>query len=144
MLERAKALTRESEGFRDKAYKDPGGIWTIGYGQTGSFVKPGLTCTHEQAERWLDENYNIIIKQVQSVVEVELTEGQLGALCDFVYNLGIGNLKSSTLLAMLNMGDYDGAYDQFSRWVYQNKVRLDGLVIRRKREQQLWKTGDWS
>lgn len=144
MLDRAKALTRESEGFRDTAYKDAGGVWTIGYGQTGSFVKPGLTCTHEQAEKWLEENYDKIIQQIHSVVEVELSEQQLGALCDFVYNLGIGNLKSSTLLAMLNMGDYDGACDQLSRWVYQNKVKYAGLVTRRRREQELWKTGNWS
>lgn len=144
MLERAKALTRQSEGFSPTAYQDPGGVWTIGYGQTGSVAKQGSTCTREQAEQWLDQNYQTIVRQIRQVVTVDLNDNQLGALCDFVYNLGIGNLKSSTLLAMLNMGDYDGACDQLSRWVYQNKVKLNGLVTRRQREQQLWQTGDWT
>lgn len=143
-LQRAKDLTKESEGLRLQAYQDPGGIWTIGYGQTGSWVIEGLSCTKEKAEEWLDDNYEKIIKQIQQVVKVELNENQLGALCDFVYNLGIGQLSSSTLLCLLNQGDYAGACDQFSRWIYQNKVKLPGLVIRRKREQQLWNTGNWT
>lgn len=143
-LQRAKDLTKESEGLKLQAYQDPGGIWTIGYGQTGKWVVNGLTCTKEQAEEWLDDNYDKIIKQIQQIVKVELNDNQLGALCDFVYNLGIGQLSSSTLLSLLNKGDYTGACEQFSRWVYQNKVKLPGLVTRREREQQLWNTGTWS
>lgn len=143
-LQRAKDLTKESEGLKLQAYQDPGGIWTIGYGQTGKWVISGLTCTKEQAEEWLNDNYDKIIKQIQQVVKVELNDNQLGALCDFVYNLGIGQLSSSTLLSLLNQGDYTGACDQLSRWVYQGRVKLPGLVIRREREQQLWNTGDWT
>lgn len=143
-LQKAKELTKESEGLKLQAYQDPGGIWTIGYGQTGKWVISGLTCTKEQAEEWLDDNYEKIIKQIQQVVKVELNDNQLGALCDFVYNLGIGQLSSSTLLNLLNQGNYAGACEQFSKWVYQNKVKLPGLVTRREREQQLWNTGTWS
>lgn len=142
-IQRAKDLTKESEGLRLKAYQDTGGVWTIGYGQTGKWVISGLTCTKEQAEQWLNQRYLEIEKQIKSVVHVSLNENQLGALIDFVYNLGIGQFSSSTLLQLLNQGNYDGACDQLARWVYDNGRQLPGLVTRRKREQQLWKTGDW-
>ena len=144
MLERAKELTKESEGFRSEAYQDTGGVWTIGYGQTGKWVIRGLTCTEEQAEEWLDENYEKIVKQIHQVVRVSLNDNQLGALCDFIYNIGIGQFSSSTLLRLLNVGNYVGACDQLSKWVYDSGKKLPGLVTRREREQQLWNTGDWT
>lgn len=56
----------------------------------------------------------------------------------FVYNLGAANLASSTLLKLLNRGDYQGAADQFSRWVNAGGKRLGGLVKRRAAERVLF------
>ena len=141
-LDKAKELTKISEGLKLAAYQDTGGVWTIGYGWTHG-VHQGMTCTKAQAEAWLDQHYSQVIEQIHEVVKVELNDNQLGALCDFVYNLGIGQLKSSTLLKLLNAGDYDGALSQFDRWVYDNGQRLPGLVTRRRREKELWVTGDF-
>jgi len=63
---------------------------------------------------------------------------QFDALVSFAYNVGIGNLKSSTLLRKLNAGDYDGAALEFHRWKRSNGRVLPGLVRRRAAEALLF------
>ncbi len=67
-----------------------------------------------------------------------LTQGQWDALSSFVYNLGPGALEKSTLLRLLNAGDYSGAAAQFDRWVYASGKKLSGLVKRRAAERALF------
>ena len=105
MYEKAKALIREFEGLRLEAYKCPAGVLTIGYGHT-SGVKEGMSITEAEAEQLLDADVESAAAQVKSAVKVELNANQLDALIDFVFNLGIGNLRSSTLLKKLNARDY--------------------------------------
>ena len=72
-----------------------------------------------------------------------LKQGQFDALCDFIYNLGEGAFYHSTLLTMLNMGDYNGAYNQFPRWCHAGGKVVRDLYNRRLAEQELWK-GTWN
>ena len=65
------------------------------------------------------------VKNVNSLVKVELTQNQFDALVSFAFNVGVGNLKNSTLLKKLNEGDYSGAADEFLRW---NKGRVNGVM----------------
>lgn len=139
MYEKAKALIKEFEGLRLNAYRCPAGVLTIGYGHT-SEVKEGMSITEEEANALLDQDVSIAAEQVKSAVKVELNANQLDALIDFVFNLGIGNLKSSTLLKKLNAGDYSGAVEEFGKWVYSGKTVLPGLVRRREIEKQLFLT----
>ena len=137
MYEKAKALIREFEGLRLEAYRCPAGVLTIGYGHTED-VKEGEVITEAEAEQLLDYDTDKAAKQVKSVVTVPLIDSQLNALIDFTFNLGIGNLKSSTLLKKLNAGDYIGAAEEFSKWIYSGKTVLPGLVRRREIEKQLF------
>lgn len=137
MHEKAKALIKEFEGLRLKAYRCPAGVLTIGYGHT-SGVKEGMFITEAEAEQILNTDVESAAVQVKSAVKVELNANQLDALIDFVFNLGIGNFKSSTLLKKLNAGDYSGAAEEFSKWVYSGKTILPGLVRRREIEKQLF------
>ena len=137
MYEKAKALIREFEGLRLEAYKCPAGVLTIGYGHT-SGVKEGMSITEAEAEQLLDADVESAAAQVKSAVKVELNANQLDALIDFVFNLGIGNLRSSTLLKKLNARDYSGAAEEFSKWIYSGKTVLPGLVRRREIEKQLF------
>ena len=137
MYEKAKALIREFEGLRLEAYRCPAGVLTIGYGHTEG-VKEGEVITEVEAEQLLDSDTNKVAKQVKSVVTVPLTDSQLDALIDFTFNLGIGNLKSSTLLKKLNAGDYAGTAEEFNKWIYSGKAVLPGLVRRREIEKQLF------
>lgn len=145
MTDRAVALalplTKLSEGLRLKAYLCPAGIPTLGYGHTRG-VKLGMTCTAAQAELWLLEDLREARASVLRLVKVSLTDGQLAALIDFVFNLGADALRRSTLLGLLNKGMYANVPAQLRRW---NKAQvngrtrpLDGLTKRREAEVRLW------
>tara|TARA_R110002073_G_scaffold77799_2_gene188155 strand:+ start:6654 stop:7184 length:531 start_codon:yes stop_codon:yes gene_type:complete len=139
-------LIKFYEDFRAKAYKDAAGFWTIGYGTLlenkqdllNKYVYKGETMTKSTASNFLRKHTEIIEQDIKRLVSVPLTQGQGDALVSFIYNVGIGNFNSSTLLKKLNAQDYDGAASEFSKWKYAGGKVLNGLVIRRKREQQLF------
>lgn len=131
------ALTQQFEGLRLEAYQDTGGVWTIGYGHTKG-VKKGDKCTEAQALAWLMEGMAEAVEAVNTNVRIPVTQNQFDALCDFVFNVGVKAFRDSTLLRLLNTGDYKSAYNQFARWKYDNGVVIAGLVKRRKAEADLF------
>jgi len=131
------ALIRQAEGLRLRAYKCPAGVWTIGYGTTAG-VKEDQIITRERAEELLRDDVKRFEDQVLRLVKVQLTQGQLDALVSFTYNLGAANLGNSTLLRLLNAGDYKGAAAQFDRWTKAGGKELPGLVKRRAAERALF------
>lgn len=133
-------LIKKFEGCRLTAYIDPVGVWTIGYGHTAGVV-PGMTITQKMADDILKEDLELFSANVKKVVTVTLNDNQLGALTSFAYNVGIGNLKSSTLLRLLNMGKYEEAADEFKKWVKAGGKVLNGLVKRRDAEKELFMKG---
>lgn len=133
-------IIRKYEGLRLVAYPDPatGGVpWTIGYGHTKG-VKKGDTCTQAQANQWLYEDAQEAWTAILKVVTVPLEQWELDALTSFVFNLGIGNFKSSTLLRKLNAGDKLGAADEFLRWNKAAGKVMSGLTKRRTEERLLF------
>lgn len=136
-----RALVRQFEGCRLQAYLCPAGIPTIGVGHTAG-VKLGDRCTVQQADLWLTHDLEDAGASVASLVRVPLTQGQFDALVSFTFNLGIRRLAESTLLILLNKGNYAGAADQFSRWVYGGPQKLPGLVARRAAEAALFQPAE--
>ena len=136
-----KDLIKKYEGLQLTSYLCPAGVPTIGWGHTYG-VKLNRTISVEEAEVLLDHDYQEAEDDVLEVVTMPLTENQLGALTSFVFNLGQGALKTSTLRRKLNSGDYIGAADEFNRWVYSKvngvSTKLNGLVKRRAEERQLF------
>lgn len=130
-------LIKSFEGLRLSAYRCPADVWTIGYGTTAG-VKPGQTITKERAEELLREDVKRFEGYVDRLVKVPLTQGMFDALVSFTYNLGPGALEKSTLLDQLNRSDYDGAAEQFGRWVKGGGKTLPGLVRRRAAERALF------
>lgn len=130
-------LIKQSEGCKLSAYLCPEGIPTIGYGRTTG-VKLGQTITQAQADTWVVEEYDAFEARVRRIVTVPLTANQLGALVSFAYNLGVSALASSTLLRLLNAGDYKGAAAQFARWNRAGGRVLAGLTKRRAAEAALF------
>lgn len=122
---------KKHEGLRLRAYRDAVGIWTIGYGHTGPEVQPGMEITEGEAESILREDVMQAEACIEEHVTVDLTQGQFDALCSFIFNLGCGAFERSTLLRLLNEGDYSGAAQQFGRWVNAGGKPLPGLVKRR-------------
>ena len=139
----ARDLIKKHEGLRLKVYPDPatgGKPYTIGYGSTRN-VRIGDTITQVQAERFLDDDMTESFACVDSLVTVPLTDKQRGALCSFVFNVGCGAFKKSTLLKLLNVGDYTGAAAQLPRWNKAAGNILPGLVRRRGEERALFLSG---
>ena len=127
-------LIKQFEGCKLKAYKCPAGIWTIGWGRTTN-VREGDTCTQAQADAWLEAEYDQFEAGVIKMVTRPITDDMKGALTSFAYNLGLNALRGSKLLKKLNAGDFQGASDEFPKWVNAGGVRLAGLVKRRAAEQ---------
>lgn len=154
-----KAIVKEHEGLELTAYPDPaspkavakrkglpheglsGAPWTIGYGHTGADVYEGLTITLAQAETLLERDLRTSEGYVNSLVKVGLTQNQFDALVSFVYNVGGGAFKDSTLLRLLNAGDYTGAADQLLRWNKAQGKVMAGLIKRRQKERELFLRG---
>jgi lysozyme len=136
-----RALVRQFEGCRLQAYLDSAGVPTIGVGHTRG-VKMGDRCSQAQADLWLTQDLEDAGAAVASLVKVPLTQDQFDALTDFTFNLGVRRLAESTLLIMLNRGNYKAAADQFSRWVYAGNKVLAGLVKRRAAEAMLFMSNE--
>ena len=133
-------LIKEFEGCKLEAYPDPathGEPITIGVGHTGG-VKLGDVITQEQADEYLVNDVAHAANAVNQMVAVSITQGEFDALCSFAFNLGIGNLKNSTLLKKLNSGDIQGAADQFLVWNKAAGKVMAGLTRRREAERTLF------
>jgi lysozyme len=128
----------QSEGIRYTAYLDTGGVWTIGVGHTGPEVIKGLRATDEQVRAWLEEDVLEAEDAVNRLVKVELTQNQFDMLVSFVFNVGEGQFKRSTMLRLLNQGDYEGAANELPKWKFDNGKMIQGLLNRRLEEQKIF------
>lgn len=131
-------LIKIFEGCRLQAYKCPAGIWTVGYGHTGSTVHQGLKISQSEADSLLKTDLIIHCNNVSKLVKVPLNQNQYDALVSLEYNIGYGAFSKSTLLNLLNAKDYKGAAEQFEVWRLGGGKILPGLVRRRKAEKDLF------
>jgi len=137
-------IKKAEGGLYLKAYQDSGGVWTIGYGSTYDFdkqrkVQQGDIITAEQAQRWLQITTSKDAAEIKNLVKVPLNNNELNSLISFTYNVGLGAFKASSLLRLLNSGaDKKIVADQFDRWVFDNGVKVKGLISRRNAEKKLF------
>ena len=121
------------EGLSLEAYEDCAGVPTIGYGHTKN-VKMGDRISKYWAKELLKDDVREVEQQVLDL-NVAQTQGQFDALVSFTFNLGIGRLKSSTLLKVIREGGSKNAIKkEFKRWVYAGGKKLRGLELRREWE----------
>jgi len=127
-------LTEQFEACKLAAYQDIKGIWTVGYGHTGTDVYQGLVITPLQAAQLLLNDVQHAVNCVNQLVITTLTQGEFDALVDFAFNCGCGAFASSTMLKLLNSGDYQGAAGQFDSWDHASGQVVAGLLRRRQAE----------
>lgn len=134
-------LIKRHEGLRLTAYKCPAGVWTIGYGHTRG-VKAGMGITLKAADALLREDLIATERDLGALCRecgVTLQQKQFDALVSWTFNLGITNLRGSTLwkrICQSTLHPDIGA--QWMRWVYAGGTRLKGLENRRKAELNLY------
>jgi lysozyme len=134
-------------------YLDPVGVWTIGWGHAivvaGALLRGATNrkraralypegITRAQAELLLRADLLDTCRDVAAALEVETTDNQFAALVSFTFNLGIGNLRKSTLLRLVNASDFAGAAAEFPRWNKAGGRVLSGLTRRRQAEAALF------
>ena len=130
-LEKIKAF----EGCRLSAYRDAAGVLTIGYGHTRG-VREGDKISQYWADDYLRKDIEAVEAQIEEL-GLTLSQPQLDALVSFVFNVGIGNLRRSTLLKWIRDGRNENDIKrEWRRWVYAgNPPRtLPGLIKRREWE----------
>jgi len=130
-------LIKQMEGFRADPYICPAGVLTVGYGHTGNVTG---SVTEEEAEELLKEDVKKAEETIEATVKTPLNENQFSALVSFIYNVGSGAFKSSTLKKHLDAGNFDAAANQFDRWVFAGGRKLPGLIKRRAAEKELFLT----
>ncbi len=143
------SLTKESEGFVSKLYNDAAGYCTIAYGHLIKLARCNGTEPEEfrggvsepRGVELLREDMGHAKRSVLTAVNVNLTDGQYAALCDFVFNVGGGNFRKSTLLKVINAGKIQEVAFQLRRWVKAGGRELPGLITRREREIELFFEG---
>ena len=137
------ALIKKFEGLELEAYKCAAGVWTIGYGHTKD-VQPGDVWSESHADHMLEVELEEFEAYINDNVTAPLSQNQFDALVSWVYNLGPANLKASTMLKVLNSGDYEGVPAQIKRWNKAGGKVLEGLIRRREAEALLFVGRDWN
>lgn len=137
-------LLKEWEGCKLRTYRDAGGKLTIGVGHLitkeeliGGKFNDGIT--EQEALDLLAADVIPAERSVNESVKVDLHQLEFDALVCFVFNVGTGAFKSSTLLKKLNDGDFLSVHEELRKWVKVDGKRCQGLANRREKEIQLWK-----
>ena len=142
--EKGLSFVKKFEGFSSVPYQDIVGIWTIGYGNTYYENKIRVTAqdppiTEERATQLLKYIVKNFEKGVNEAVKSKINQNQFDALISFSYNLGVGNLKSSTLLKKVNINPNDPTIkEEFKKWNKAGDKEVKGLTIRRNEESNLY------
>lgn len=142
-LAKAATIIKQFEGCELEAYPDPGSggdPWTVGWGATGGDIRKGTVWTQAQADARLQFDIAKFANMVDPLIaNAQTTDNQRAALISLAYNVGAGNLASSTLLRKHKAGDYDGAAAEFARWNKASGRVMAGLTRRRAAEAALYR-----
>lgn len=133
---KAEDLIRGFEGCRLTAYQDIADVWTIGWGHTGKEVHAGLVWTQEQADEALAHDILGTVALLE-IYSPGLSAGPLEAMTDFVFNMGIGNYRTSTLCKLVNATNWIAVKLELLKWDHVHGAVIAGLLRRRQAEAAL-------
>lgn len=136
-------LIKEFEGFRAEAYRDPVGVWTIGYGTTaaanvGIAPKAGMKISKADAEMYLARAIDKFSAQIDPKITAPINENERAAFLSLAYNIGPGAFAKSSALRKFNEGDKTGAANAILLWNKAGGKVLAGLTRRRESERALF------
>lgn len=137
---RGLTLVKSFEKLRLIGYlPTPDDVPTIGWGHTGPDIHVGLVWTPAQADAAFAADAAKFAQGLnKALYGIPTTQGQFDALFSLAYNIGLVNLKGSTLLRLHKAGRYAAAADEFLKWDHQHHKVLAGLLRRRKAERALY------
>ena len=133
---------KRHEALRLNAYLDAVGVWTIGYGHTKT-AKKGMAITEAEAEKLLVDDLKTAENEINSH-NLPLKQHQFDALASFVFNVGTGAFRTSTLLKRIKIDvNHPDIPKQLNRWIYGGGKVLSGLVKRRRQEADIYTKGHY-
>tara|TARA_R100001463_G_scaffold53100_1_gene104060 strand:- start:1680 stop:2117 length:438 start_codon:yes stop_codon:yes gene_type:complete len=135
-------LIKHFEGCELEAYKCAAGVWTIGYGHIKT-AEEGMVISQSYADELLEGEIVEYEDYVKAAVTAPLSQDQFDALVSWTFNLGNGNLNASTMLKVLNRGEYEEVPNQMKRWNKAGGKVLEGLIRRREAEANLFEGKEW-
>ena len=138
--EKGKEFIKHFEGCKLEAYQCSGDVWTIGCGHTRG-VEEGDKISKKQADAFLSADIEMVETHVKRLITVDLDQSQWDAIVSWCFNLGCGNLRASTMLQVINLGELDKVSKQIIRWDKVGKKAVAGLTRRRKAEADLFDNG---
>lgn len=139
------ALVKHFEGYELTCYRDPAGYWTVGYGHLVRSHEYDRLCSTPLLPREADSLLRLDLARevghVHAHVDVELQQRQLDAVGSWTYNLGAGNLRSSTMLRRINRRRHCAVPDEIRKWNRAGGRVLLGLQLRREAEAWMYRSG---
>ena len=152
--DKAIQMIKHHEGVRQKPYRCPAKLWTVGVGHVlyprqGALKmeerdsvpleeRDNRTFSMEEVDGILRDDLNRFERGVERYCPVKLTQGQFDALVSFSFNVGLGTLQRSTLRQKIIRGDMEGAAEEFLKYTLAGGKVLKGLVNRRNDERALF------
>jgi lysozyme len=152
--DKAVSMIKHHEGVRQKAYRCPANLWTIGVGHVlypeqarlkmeDRMLVPlrpedNRTFTMEEVDAILKSDLARFERGVLRYCPVYLTQSQFDALVSFSFNLGLGVLQRSTLRQKILRKDGEGAAKEILRYDKVGGRPLKGLTRRRQAEYNLF------
>lgn len=140
-------LIMRNEGIRLKAYPDPatgGDPWTIGYGDTGPDVRPGLVISQAEAVRRLNRRlaneFGFAVNR--AISDWPTTQNQFDAMCSLAYNIGAGRIAGTSVMKRHLEGNTAAAAKAFLLWNKAAGRVLPALTRRRREEAALYLAPD--
>lgn len=136
------ALLKTFEGLRTKAYRDGGGVWTIGFGHTAAAGAPipraGMEITAQDAMDILARDLGQYERGVSAALKRSPTQNQFDAMVSLCFNIGVDAFQDSSIVRCFNAGDPQLAAERFLLWNKDNGKVIPGLTRRREAEKALF------
>ena len=152
--ERAIKMIQHHEGVRQKPYRCPAKLWTVGVGhvmypeqgklkidqrdQVALRPEDNRVFSMEEVDGILKSDLQRFERGVATYCPVSLTQGQFDALVSFSFNVGLGTLQRSTLRQKVLRGDMEEAADELLKYCMAGGKILKGLQTRRQDERKLF------
>ena len=152
--EKAIHMIKHHEGVRQKPYRCPAKLWTVGVGhvlypEQGKLklderdgfalkIEDFRTFSMGEVDAILRADLDRFERGVEKFCPVPLTQGQFDALVSFSFNVGLGTLQRSTLRQKILRGDMEGASQELLKYCMAGGKVLKGLLNRRNDERAVF------
>lgn len=139
-----RAFLKEQEGFRETVGKDTDGKPIIGFGQQIPEGSPLKNIDQDEAHRLLEDRISLAERELAPHIRRnDLTQGQIDAVIDAHYNMGLGSMRSNGVIDAVNSND-PKAFINLNRKLTRGRneagemVEIEGLKNRVAARERLW------